>query len=304
MSWPLCCVMAALALLDAGSLDEWLRSRSRANPWGPAAANAWAGNSMVLADPAMAEWDRWGRQQLRDGDVVFRLGNTRVLWGLFPLSWFIARATGSRFSHAGVVAVENGEPVVYQSASPGVQRQPFAVWARDNVGSFGVKRLKPEQRNRIPAVLTYCRRVFETQIPFDREFQLDDKRLYCIELVEKAFRSAGLPLSEPVKIGDWRNLGQFPLTTLCFLGASARVLETPITLDQRVYVPGDDHQGIWGASSLQTVAVTEPNPTQDTARPMPAGFGVRGDASMILFVFRELRSFVRTVRTPFVLIGC
>ena len=54
----------------------------------------------------MQEWDRWGRGHLRDGDLVFRLGDTRILWGYFPLSWFIARATGSRFSHVGLVAVE------------------------------------------------------------------------------------------------------------------------------------------------------------------------------------------------------
>jgi hypothetical protein len=36
---------------------------------------------------------------------------------------------------------------------------------------------------------------------------------------------------------------------------------------------------------------------------MPAGFGVRGDASMILFVFLEPWSFVRAVRTPLALLG-
>ena len=166
--------------------------------------------------------ERWRRRrllaaieegQLRDGDVVFRLGDARVLWGFFPLSRFIARATGSRFSHTGVVAVERGEPVVYDCAATGIQRRPFAFWMQDNIGAFGLKRLKPEQRHRIPGALAYCRRVFEAQVPFDRGFRPDDDRLYCTELVEKAFRSAGLPLSEPVRIGDWKNLGQFPLTT-------------------------------------------------------------------------------------------
>ena len=145
--------------------------------------------------------------------------------------------------------------------------------------------------------------MFEAKVPFDRGFRPDDDRLYCTELVEKAFRSAGLPLSEPVQIGDWKNLGQFPLTTASILAASACLLDAPITLDQPVYLPGDDRQGLWGSRWLDTVAVTQPDPARDTARPMPGGFGVRGDASMLLFVALELRSFVRTVRAPLTLIG-
>ena len=78
---------------------------------------------------------------------------------------------------------------------------------RDNLGAFGVKRPKLEHRRLIPGALDFCRRKFEAQVPFDREFRLDDERLYCVELVEKAFRSQGLPLSEPVQIGAWKNLG-------------------------------------------------------------------------------------------------
>ena len=52
----------------------------------------------------MAQWDRWGQTVLRDGDIVFRLGDARTLGGCFPLSWFIATATGSRYSHTGIVA--------------------------------------------------------------------------------------------------------------------------------------------------------------------------------------------------------
>jgi len=295
--------MAAVALLDAGSLADGLRPGSGGNPWGPAAARSRGDHPELSTDPGMKDWDRWGREALRDGDVVFRLGDVRVLSGVFPLSRFIARATGSRFSHAGLVAVEHGEPVVYDCAASGIQCRPFAYWVQDNIGAFGVKRLKPEQRNRIPGALSYCRRVFEAQVPFDRGFKLDDERLYCVELVEKSFRAAGLPLSEPVRIGDWKNLGQFPLTTATFLAASARALDTPISLDQTVYVPGDDRQGLWGSRWLETVTQTQPTPAQDTARPMPAGVGVRGDASILLFVSAEVRSVLRIFRTPLALCG-
>ena len=92
-----------------------------------------------------------GPELLREGDIVFRLGDARTLRGSFPLSLFIARATGSPFSHTGIVAIEDGSPVVYDCSSDGIQRQPFEVWMLDCVGAFGVKRLKPEHAATSPA---------------------------------------------------------------------------------------------------------------------------------------------------------
>ena len=90
---------------------------------------------------------------LRQGDIVFRLGDARVVRGMVPLSRFIARATGSPFSHTGIVAIEDGSPVVYDCSSAGIQRQPFEVWMLDSLGALGVKRLKPEHRERIAGVI-------------------------------------------------------------------------------------------------------------------------------------------------------
>ena len=156
-----------------------------------------------------------GRKVLKDGDIVFRLGDARVLHGFFPMSRFYANCSNSKFSHTGIVAIEEEGPVVYDTTGGGVARQPFCVWILDNVGNFGVKRLRPEDRKAIPKVLAYCRKVFLEQPPFDYELGLDDSALYCVEMTEKAFRYAGLPLSEPVRIGDMERATEFPL---CMLG--------------------------------------------------------------------------------------
>ena len=182
------------------------------NPWGPAATRARAEGRLpsIVMTPAMTRWDQWGRAVLRDGDIVFRMGDARILHGFFPFSRFLAGASGSRFSHTGIVAIEDGAPVVYDCTKPGVGRIPFAVWILDNVGAFGVKRLKAERRRAIPGVLAYCRKVFEEQVPFDFSFDLDDSALYCLEMTEKAFRSQGLALSEPVRLGDMENADAIP----------------------------------------------------------------------------------------------
>ena len=116
-----------------------------------------------------------------------------------------------------------------------VQRQPFEVWMLDCVGAMGVKRLKPEYRHHIPGVIGYCRSKFEQQVPFDYEFRPDDAALYCVELTEKAFRSQGLVLSQPVRIGDWEHLGATldrPRDPVCHsadAGATRSLWSSPFT---------------------------------------------------------------------------
>jgi hypothetical protein len=262
------------------------------NYWGPDATRARLAGQLppVPTNGLMALWGQWGRSVLRDGDIVFRLGDARIARGMFPLSRFIARATGSSFSHTGIVALEDGAPVVYDCTSVGVRRQPFEVWMLDCVGSWGVKRLKPQHRGRIPGVLGYCRDKFEQQVPFDYSFRLDDVAFYCLELTEKAFRSQGLALSEPVRIGDWEHLTSYPLTTFAVLYGTGLVLDQPITLDQPVYLPGNERQGVWGSPLLEMVFLA-PAPKRDgAAAPGRAeGRSRLGDIEMIAFVAGELR---------------
>jgi hypothetical protein len=237
----------------------------------------------------MTQWRRWGRGALRDGDIVFRLGDARTLRGLFPLSRFIARATGSPFSHTGIVALEDGTPVVYDCSSAGVQRQPFEVWMLNCVGAMGVKRLKPEHRRRIPGVIGYCRARFEQQVPFDFEFHPDEAALYCLELTEKAFRSQGLALSQPVRIGEWEHLARYPLTALAILYSSGLVLKRPFTLDRPVYLPGNESQGIWGSPVLEKVFGPEPKGDREAGPGTSDGLSLRGDLEMVVLVAGELR---------------
>jgi hypothetical protein len=237
----------------------------------------------------MARWRGWGRRVLREGDIVFRLGDARVVRGFIPASLFIARATGSPFSHTGIVAIEDEWPVVYDCSGDGIQRMPFEVWMLDCVGPLGVKRLKAEHRHHIPGVIGYCRDAFEQEVPFDYQFRLDDAAFYCLELTEKAFRSRGMALSEPVRIGDWEHLSRYPLTALAILSSAALVLEQPISLEQPVYLPGNERQGMWASPYLETVFGPEPKPDHGAAPRGPGGLSLRGDLELAAIVAGELR---------------
>jgi hypothetical protein len=284
----------ALAVYERGNVEptDWMKPPSYSgNFWGPA---AWRARHMgqlppLPSTPEMVDWQRWGRKTLRQGDIVFRLGDARVIRGMTPISRFIARATGSPFSHTGVVAIENGSPVVYDCSSCGMQRQPFEVWMLDSMGGLGVKRLKPEHRERIPGVIGFCRAAFERQVPFDHGFRMDDDSLYCLELTEKAFRSQGLALSQPVRIGDWEYLTSFPLTALLIPPVTGMVLDRPITLDQPVYLPGNEHHGMWASPLLETVFGPEPKVFQDAVPVEPGRLNLWGDLDLIVFTFWEVR---------------
>jgi Permuted papain-like amidase enzyme, YaeF/YiiX, C92 family len=287
------CLVVALGNAGPGAAEptDWMKpSNWTGNFWGPAAFRARLTGQLppLPTNVAMTRRNRWGRSVLREGDVVFRLGDARALGGTFPLSRLIASATGSPFSHTGIVAVEDGSPVVYDSSSDGVQRQPFEVWMLDCVGAMGVKRLKPEHRSRIPGVINFCRMKFEQQVPFDYEFRPDDAALYCVELTEKAFRSQGLVLSEPVKIGDWEHLDSYPLTALAVPYVTGLMLKHPITLEQPVYLPGNEHQGIWASPLLETVVGPEPKHDGE-AGPASKSSASRGsDLELALFAAGEL----------------
>jgi hypothetical protein len=208
--------------------------------------------------------------------------------GILPLSRFISGATGSPFSHTGVVAIDGGSPVVYDCSSDGVQCQPFEIWMLDCIGSLGVKRLKPEHRRHIPGVMRYCRTVFEQQVPFDAAFAPDDSALYCLELTEKAFRSQGLVLSQPIQIGDWEHLNQYPLIALAIPPLSKLALGRPITLEQPTFVPGNEHHGVWASPLLETVMGPGLMWDVKLARLQTGRFSLQGDIGIAIFAAHVL----------------
>ncbi len=223
--------------------------------WGPEATEAREEGKLppVLMTPEMVRWDRWGQQYLRDGDIVFRMGDARLLHGYFPMSRFLANCSNSPFSHTGIVAIEKGQTVVYDVTRPAVARQPFCVWMQDCVGNFGVKRLKPSYRGAIPQVVAYCQRAFQEKVPFDYELGLDDSHLYCIELTLKAYRSAGIVLCKPIALGDMERAPEYPLCMYGLRFAAKLNQEHPIDFDSLVYFPGNERHGIWSAPQLMTV---------------------------------------------------
>ena len=154
------------------------------------------------------------------------------------------------------MAIEDGEPVVYDTTKAGVRRQPLSVWVLDNAGPFAVKGVRAEDQRYTTKAIAYCRELFARQVPFDYDLGIDDQAFYCVEMTEKAYRCNGMPLSEPVRLGDMENITRYPVCVLVFLKLSN------LSLEQPVYFPGNAHDGIWSCPRLVTVYESKPTPEE------------------------------------------
>ena len=153
-----------------------------------------------------------------------------------------------------------------------------------------MKRLKAERRRAIPGVLAYCRKVFEEQVPFDYSFDLDDSALYCLEMTEKAFRSQGLALSEPVRLGDMENATRYPICISLFVSLSPLVLKKPFTLEQAVYMPGNGRHGLWASPLLEAVYSPPDDRTIEDVPRQDGRFSLRGDLAIVAGIVNEFRT--------------
>ena len=139
---------------------------------------------------------------LKDGDIIFHTSRSAQ-------SIAVQRATGSRYSHMGIVLLRGGKPYVFEAVST-VRYTPLAQWtARGNGGHYVVKRLRNADTLLTPGAVAKLRvgtSDFEGR-PYDLTFEWSDKRIYCSELVWKLYqRALGVRIGELQKIREF-NLG-------------------------------------------------------------------------------------------------
>ncbi len=221
------------------------------NPWGPQANEARAEGRLVplFYPKRQAEWEAFARSTIQDGDLLFRFGTAYSLRQQFT-SRLIRGVSDGLFSHDGIAKWEGETLYVYDTvpAPEGVRKTPFIFWMLDvdDNGLF-IKRVKPEYRDAIPQALAYIEDAYERQVPFDADLHLDDEKLYCDEMLEKAYRSAGLVLSDPVPA---RCLPHFKRYLLIALLAE---LFTTIDVEEPIFAIGNEHYGTFGSPCLDLV---------------------------------------------------
>jgi hypothetical protein len=113
-----------------------------------------------------------------------------------------------------------------------------------------------------------------------------------------AFRSQGLELSEPVRFGDWEHLDSYPPTALTTRYVTRQMLGQPISMEQPVYLPGNERQGVWASSVLETVFGPVPKREQETAHSRESRLSLRGDLELAVFAAGALRRAYADFRPP------
>ncbi|MEO0445206.1 MAG: YiiX family permuted papain-like enzyme [Verrucomicrobiota bacterium] len=135
------------------------------------------------------------------GDILFHTSESRQ-------SVAIQRATGSRYTHMGIVTLQSGRPFVYEAVGP-VKLTPLQEWVdRGKGGHYVAKRLK-SHRDGVPAAtkaaLERAGRRY-AGADYDLYFEWSDQRIYCSELIWKIFKE-GLG----VELAPLRKLESFDL---------------------------------------------------------------------------------------------
>jgi len=140
--------------------------------------------------------------EFQNGDIIFQTSTSGQ-------SKAIQIATGSKYSHMGIIYKQGNDFFVYEAIQP-VKLTPLNDWIeRGEKGHYVVKRIKNSQNLLTPETLIKMKQVGEKYSgkDYDLYFEWSDSRIYCSELVWKIYKEAvGL------EIGKLENLGDFNLT--------------------------------------------------------------------------------------------
>ncbi|MCB2229160.1 YiiX family permuted papain-like enzyme [bacterium] len=164
-----------------------------------------------------------------EGDILFQDFPS-------PQSDAIKIATGSEYSHCGVLFYEDGEPMVYEAVQP-VRVTPLNQWiGRDADSHFVALRLKDRDHllspERLAAMRSYGSQFMGRN--YDPLFEWGDERLYCSELVWKIYANgASIELCRP------RALREYSLDHPIVLEKLAERYGDDVPLDQYVVAPSD-----------------------------------------------------------------
>jgi len=150
--------------------------------------------TFVVPLPSLAQQP--GRQlkealpDLRTGDVIAHTSSSNQ-------SEWIAKGTGSPFTHVGLIVFKRDGVFVLEAVQP-VKYTPLNDWiARGRGGRYTVARVRDASPEQLRAVIAEAERFLG--LAYDVRFVPDDSKIYCSELVGKAFKRA-----MDIEVGEWR----------------------------------------------------------------------------------------------------
>lgn len=130
---------------------------------------------------------------LKDGDIVLQTSTTRQ-------SAAVGMASGSLYTHMGIIKMTDKGPVVVEAAGP-VRETPLGEWIkRGYLERMTVMRYKDLPSSKAKKILNEAKRYYGQA--YDTMFIFDNGKLYCSELVYLAFKRAGLEIGMVQQVRD------------------------------------------------------------------------------------------------------
>jgi hypothetical protein len=139
------------------------------------------------------------QNDLKDGDIIFQTSQSDQCEA-------VRIATNSKFSHCGIIYIENGEPYVYEAVQP-VKMTLLSDWITHGKDSkYLVKRLQNSERLLNKEVLSKMK-AYGSQFnkkDYDLYFEWSNDKIYCSELVWKIYKEgAGIELCNLQKLKEF-----------------------------------------------------------------------------------------------------
>lgn len=135
----------------------------------------------------------------QNGDIIFQTSTSGQ-------SKAIQVATGSKYSHMGIIYKQGADFFVYEAVQP-VKLTPLNDWIkRGENGHYVVKRIKDSESLLTTENLTKMKQIGEKYAgkDYDLYFEWSDSRIYCSELVWKIYSVAfGLEIGKLGKLSDF-----------------------------------------------------------------------------------------------------
>lgn len=147
------------------------------------------------------------------GDILFQESKSAQ-------AAYIKKATGSRYTHCGIVYKKNGKEYVLE-ASNKVKLTPVNEWIARGVGKHVRVKKCPKKSFRIN-LSKYIGKSYDTS------FSWSDSRMYCSELVYKIYLDNGIKLCNLHRIRDYR-----------IKGMEQYMKKRRISLNEKVVSPSD-----------------------------------------------------------------
>ncbi len=163
----------------------------------------------------------------KNGDIIFQTSKSNQ-------SKAIQLATGSKYSHMGIIYENDGQFFVYEAVQP-VKLTPLSEWInRGENGHYVIKRLENADQLLTSSTLNKMKQIGEQfkGKPYDIYFEWSDDKIYCSELVWKIYKQAA-----DIEIGQLEKLSDFDLTNEIVQTKMKERYGDNIPMDEKVISP-------------------------------------------------------------------